>query len=89
MFKPANAFDPEKRVWFWMDNVVAYDEEHDIALCGSNGRRRAGSAARYFAWSHWLRGEKGGRDQEQLFVVTGHTLAEAIEKANKRLEKEA
>jgi len=86
MLQPANTFSTEWRVWFLLDGVVAYDEARDIALRQGRGQRRAGRPARYFLWSHWLRSEQQGRDREQLGSVTGATLAEAISRANKRLE---
>ena len=86
MFQPASTFKTEWRVWFVMDGVVAYDEERDVALRQGRISRRAGRPARYFLWSHWLRYERSG-EREQVGTVTGSTLAEAIEKANKRLQE--
>lgn len=89
MLQPASSFDMERRVWFVLDGVVAYDEARDVALIASSGRRSAGKPTRYFLWSHWLRSANGGRDQDQIGCVSGYTLAEAIEKANKLLQREA
>ncbi len=85
--QPASSFDMEHRVWFVMDSVVAYDPERDVALrVGRTQRAARNPGSHFFLWGNWL--NRPSREREALFTLTASSVTEAIQKANRWLERE-
>ena len=74
-----NATEEEKNILFdyWWRYVLAVDTERGLELTRSQSRRRAGSPAHYYV--HAV------SPYDHLFGLSAFSVAEAIEKANKRL----
>lgn len=80
--------NPIERFIRWsFSETIAECPETGARLKGSNGRRKAGGARRYYVTMPRTLLPAGLFDQERAFGLTAHTEQEAIEKANKRLVK--
>lgn len=78
--------DPIQRFIRWsFSETIAECPETGARLKGSNGRRKAGGARRYYVTKPRIYLPAGLFDQEHVFGLTAHSIQEAIEKANKRL----
>lgn len=72
--------DRTARIDAWLDRRLAETPDKTIWMQTSQARQRSGSARRYFVWG-MVDGER-----QQLFTVSAYTFAEALDKANRRLE---